>query len=160
MEAKQIAENIRKELKHNYGYNNRQVNVKTKSEQVINVLINDWNVKYKDVEIVARRNEEYQKDEVTGEILMGGNTFVNVKNACINPAYITIGKQLFNSIEEYRENKENVCIEFVEYDIKVHLLDIDKTVPKYIIETKNERTQSNFLYTADQFAKHLTKVEL
>lgn len=160
MEAKQIAKNIRKELKQKYGYTNKQVNVKTKSEQVINVLINDWNVKYKDVEMVAKRNEEYQTDEITGEILMGGNTFVFVKNVCTNPEFVEIGKQLFKSIDENRENKENMCVEFLEHNTKVHLLDIDKTFPKYIIETKNERTQSNFLYTADQFAKHLTKVEL
>lgn len=35
---------------------------------------------------------------------------------------------------------------------------MDKTIPKYIIETKNERTRSNVLYTVEQFAEHLMKV--
>lgn len=160
MEAKNIAKNIRKELKENYGYSNNQVNVKTRDAQVINIIIKDWNVKYKDVEEVAKRNEEYQTDEVTGEILMGGNIFVFVKNHCVNPAYVEMGKALFQSIEENKEDKEDVCVAFVNDNIKVHLLDIGQKNARYIIDTKKERTQSSILYSAEQFAEHLTRVEL
>lgn len=44
-------------------------------------------------------------DEHTGEIVEGGNIFVEVSNIAINPAYEEMSKIIFRTIEDNKKNK-------------------------------------------------------
>jgi hypothetical protein len=159
MEAKEIAKNIRKELKE-INYTNKQVKVKTTPSQAINVDIIDWTVINEEVKQIAAKYESFERDEITGEILAGGNTFVFVNNKSINPNYINMGNILLQVVEENKGVENDKCVAFVNDGIKIHLIDISENIPKYIIETKYNRTTSRNLTTAERFAKHLSEVEI
>lgn len=67
---------IRKELKE-HGYNNRRVGVRYDG-YAIWVTIKELAIDKKEIESIAMKYESYSRDEHTGEILQGGNTFVFV----------------------------------------------------------------------------------
>lgn len=67
---------IRKELKE-HGYNNRRVGV-TYDGYAIRLTIKELAIEMKEIESIAMKYESYSRDERTGEILSGGNTFVIV----------------------------------------------------------------------------------
>nr|DAV45700.1 MAG TPA: Large polyvalent protein associated domain 29 [Caudoviricetes sp.] len=68
---------IRKELKE-HGYNNRRVSVRFSGYSAIYVTIKELAINKKEIENIAMKYESYSRDERTGEILSGGNTFVFV----------------------------------------------------------------------------------
>lgn len=68
---------IRKELKE-HGYNNRRVGVRFSGYSAIYVTIKELAIDKKEIENIAMKYESYSRDERTGEILSGGNTFVFV----------------------------------------------------------------------------------
>src|SRR5699024_5237141 len=112
----------------------------------------------------AKKYDSVDWDEHTGEILEGGNIFVEINNIAINPAYEEMGKIIFNTIEDNKEEHEKK-IAFVNDNIIVHLIDLDKSIPKlmihikinkYIIQIKNKKSYFKDLYSIEQFAKHLT----
>lgn len=75
------AKEIRKELK-NMGINARMVSVTTRDagyEERIDIKIKSPAVDIEKVKAVALHFEEIDRDERTGEILAGGNTFVFVR---------------------------------------------------------------------------------
>lgn len=67
---------IRKELKE-HGYNNRRVGV-SYDGYAIRLKIKELAIDKKEIENIAMKYENYSRDERTGEILSGGNTFVIV----------------------------------------------------------------------------------
>lgn len=67
---------IRKELKE-HGYNNRRVGV-SYDGYAIRLTIKELAIDKKEIENIAMKYENYSRDERTGEILQGGNTFVLV----------------------------------------------------------------------------------
>lgn len=67
---------IRKELKE-HGYNNRRVGV-SYDGYAIRLNIKELAIDKKEIENIAMKYENYSRDERTGEILSGGNTFVLV----------------------------------------------------------------------------------
>lgn len=67
---------IRKELKE-HGYNNRRVGV-SYDGYAIRLNIKELAIDKKEIENIAMKYENYSRDERTGEILSGGNTFVFV----------------------------------------------------------------------------------
>lgn len=67
---------IRKELKE-HGYNNRRVGV-SYDGYAIRLNIKELAIDKKEIENIAMKYENYSRDERTGEILSGGNTFVIV----------------------------------------------------------------------------------
>lgn len=67
---------IRKELKE-HGYNNRRVGV-SYDGYAIRLKIKELAIDIKEIENIAMKYENYSRDERTGEILSGGNTFVLV----------------------------------------------------------------------------------
>ena len=73
------AQQIRKELKDN-GYTNKQISVRTNGGHV-NVTIKDFSIQKSEIQEMTRKYEYYTRDEMTGEILCGGNTFVFVEYA-------------------------------------------------------------------------------
>lgn len=74
--TKERVQEIRKTLKSN-GYSNRQISVTY--DGAIWVTIKDSNIKLEDIENLVKKYENYRTDEITGEILSGGNTFVFVQ---------------------------------------------------------------------------------
>lgn len=67
---------IRKELKE-HGYSNRRVGV-SYDGYAIRLTIKELAIEMKEIENIAMKYENYSRDERTGEILSGGNTFVFV----------------------------------------------------------------------------------
>lgn len=67
---------IRKELKE-HGYSNRRVGV-SYDGYAIRLTIKELAIEMKEIESIAMKYESYSRDERTGEILSGGNTFVFV----------------------------------------------------------------------------------
>nr|DAM77757.1 MAG TPA: Head-to-tail joining protein W (GpW), fast protein folding, downhill [Caudoviricetes sp.] len=70
---------IRQALKE-HGYNNRKVGVRYDG-YAIWLTIKDLAIDIKEIEQLAKGYESYERDEFTGEILSGGNTFVFVNYA-------------------------------------------------------------------------------
>lgn len=70
---------IRQALKE-HGYNNRKVGVRHDG-YAIWLTIKDLAIDIKEIEQLAKGYESYERDEFTGEILSGGNTFVFVNYA-------------------------------------------------------------------------------
>lgn len=72
---------IRQELK-NAGYGRNKVSVRHQwcgYSDAIHVTIKDKSIPLEDVKRIAKRQEYYERDERTGEILAGGNTYVFVQ---------------------------------------------------------------------------------
>lgn len=67
---------IRQELKE-HGYSNRRVGV-SYDGYAIRLTIKELAIEMKEIENIAMKYENYSRDERTGEILSGGNTFVFV----------------------------------------------------------------------------------
>jgi hypothetical protein len=70
---------IRQALKE-HGYNNRKVGVRYDGYAVW-LTIKDLAIGIKEIEQLTKGYESYERDEFTGEILSGGNTFVFVNYA-------------------------------------------------------------------------------
>ena len=70
---------IRQALKE-HRYNNRKVGVRYDG-YAIWLTIKDLAIDIKEIEQLAKGYESYERDEFTGEILSGGNTFVFVNYA-------------------------------------------------------------------------------
>lgn len=70
---------IRQALKE-HGYNNRKVGVRYDG-YAIWLTIKDLAIDIKEIEQLAKGYESYERDEFTGEILSGENTFVFVNYA-------------------------------------------------------------------------------
>ena len=69
---------VRKSLK-GIGITSKQVSVKSGYsgyDSVLRITIKDLTVSYQTVENIAKHFEEYERDERSGEILEGGNTFI------------------------------------------------------------------------------------
>jgi hypothetical protein len=67
-----------------YGYSSRKVGVKDGGgtyETIIRVIIKDPDIDYDTICKIAKQHENIYWNELTGEILKGGNTFVDVKYA-------------------------------------------------------------------------------
>lgn len=75
--CKESAKELRSKLKE-IGYNRNMVSV-TSDYDSINVTVKSIEVDFKKVEKLANSYESFRTDERTGEILLGGNTYVNVK---------------------------------------------------------------------------------
>jgi hypothetical protein len=83
MTTAEKAKQIRQGLKV-LGINSRSVSVRSDVYSMgatIRVLIMDGAVKKAPVEAIARQAEDVRRDEASGEILSGGNTFVTVEYA-------------------------------------------------------------------------------
>ena len=70
---------IRQALKE-HGHSSRKVGVRYDG-YAIWLTIKDLDIDIKEIEQLAKGYESYERDEFTGEILSGGNTFVFVNYA-------------------------------------------------------------------------------
>src|SRR5699024_5392875 len=152
---KERAKDLRKELKNELGYTAKQGSVQMAAGIAIAVTIKDYTVNCAEVEKIAKKYDSVDWDEHTGEIIEGGNIIVEINTIAINPAYEDIGKIIFSTIEDNKEEYEKI-IAFVNDNMIVHLIDLDKSIPKFMIQIKNKKSYFKELYSIEQFAKHLT----
>lgn len=78
MNIKEKATNLRKQLKKELGFNSRQISVRRKGNS-INVEIKTTEAIPAQVQDIADKYEEISRCFVTGEILSGGNHYVDVE---------------------------------------------------------------------------------
>lgn len=76
MTTAETTQAVRNALKSN-GYNNRKVSVT--NDGAIWVTVKDLDINIDDIEKLVKKYEHYYTDEITGEILQGGNTFIFVQ---------------------------------------------------------------------------------
>ena len=124
------AKTIRAELKKELGLNNKHVSVRKNSCSIRVYIKSEEAYKVIDkIEKIAEKQESYQRDEATGEILCGGNTFV----------FTEIDYDWRKSIEAKFEKEVDTFIELL------------KTNSNYSQKLNNEK----FVYfkDTDQFCK-------
>lgn len=102
MEAKEKAQLIRKTLKERFGYNAKQVSVRTVKctwSYSLEVIVKDFSVDFDAVKEIAEGFKEIHRDAF-GEILGGGNTFVDVSwsDEC-EKQLVTIAKGILSALE-------------------------------------------------------------
>ena len=81
--VKEKAKDIRIALKKKFGITSKQVSVKSRGcgySDSIDVTVKDLSipVMLEDIESIARKHESIDRDQYTGEILSGANTYVHV----------------------------------------------------------------------------------
>lgn len=103
--ATDIAKDIRKTIKTEKGYTNRDVKVNC-SNNSINLKIINYKVDGSYLEDIANRFDDVDYDEVTGEILAGGNVFIFVENHAINTEYKDIADKLVDYLNTNRNPKK------------------------------------------------------
>lgn len=110
--CKESAKELRSKLKE-LGYSRNMVGV-TSDYDSINVTIKSIEVNFKNVEELANNYESIRTDEMTGEILQGGNTYVTVKYEdslmeSLENKYMNKAKEVFETIQSSSE-LENIFI--------------------------------------------------
>ena len=83
MTTKELAVKIREDLKQR-GYNSRKIGVRYEFcgySSVIHVMVKDDNIDIEEVRGWLKKYESIDRDERTGEVLQGGNTYISVKRA-------------------------------------------------------------------------------
>lgn len=130
------AKEMRKEIKNQLGYTARQVSVKKTSYESICVTVKDYKVNFNEVEKIANQFEDVSYDEFTGEILLGGNTYIDVRNESINPEYLDKAKQIYEQVETNKKIKGTYTIND---EMKVKLI-VDKNddLNRAYIQTKDK----------------------
>ncbi|MDU7038847.1 MAG: hypothetical protein E6346_05695 [Lactococcus lactis] len=150
--AKDIAKDIRKEIKSDKGYTNRDVKVNCSNGSIyINVMNYEVDCNY--LEDLAKKHEQVDYDEITGEILSGGNTFIFVKINTINPTYKDIVNRLFEYI---RFNKKDKKVK-INDNLEIIALSNDNTSYIECVLIKNNQLYKTSKYRNElQLAKELT----
>lgn len=77
--TKEIAQDLRKGLKEEYNLNRNKVRVAKRSESAIDVKLLTEVENIEEIENFVQQFEDIDRDEVTGEILQAGNTFIFFK---------------------------------------------------------------------------------
>lgn len=83
MTTKELAVKIREDLKQR-GYNSRKIGVRYEFcgySSVIHVTVKDDNIDIEEVRGWLKKYESIDRDERTGEVLQGGNTYLSVRRA-------------------------------------------------------------------------------
>jgi hypothetical protein len=110
--CKELAKELRNKLKE-LGYNRTMVGV-TSDYDSINVAVKSIDVDFKTVEELANNYEKLDRDHLTGEILLGGNTYVNVNYSDtlkdeLKNKYMDKAEEVFKAIQNSNE-LENIFI--------------------------------------------------
>ena len=82
MTTKETATEIRKAIKKQLGLSSRQVSVRGEIagySSVISITVKSLDIALEPIEKITESYDSYTYDEVTQEILAGGNMYVNVK---------------------------------------------------------------------------------
>ena len=105
--SRELNTNIKNEIKSATGCKARDISVRTSSSS-IRVEIKSPFINIKDVEEVVNKYESISRDEYTGEILCGGNTFV----------FVSYSDDVFSEVaEDFEEEAEAIIEEVSKMDI-------------------------------------------
>ena len=83
MNGKELAKQIRKQIKEKLGYNSRQVSVRNRPggySTCILITVKSLDILLEPIEKLTNQHESYEYDQGTQEILSGGNTFIQVSH--------------------------------------------------------------------------------
>lgn len=146
---------IRAELKE-IGYNSRQVKVRTSTctfSGIIDVIVVDYKVDVQAVKNIVNKYEEIQRDEITHEILLGGNTYIHLTVECNNP-------EIENKANEIYDKAVNLEKGFgakykVTENIEVLIFREGKFLEVKLIKNE-ERLTSRYIYGTKDLAKLIT----
>jgi hypothetical protein len=110
--CKELAKELRSQLKE-LGYNRTMVSV-TSDYNSINVAVKSIDVDFKKVAELANSYEKLDRDEMTGEILQGGNTYVYIDYSetlmeILKNKYMDKAKEIFEAIQKSND-LENIFI--------------------------------------------------
>ena len=100
---------IRAEIKKDLGYNSRQVSVKLWHYTTLSFTIRDRCVDYKKLSDYVQKYESIDRDMVTGEILCGGNTYVDVH---VDDKVVDLLQEIdiANVIEDMNSVEKDFCL--------------------------------------------------
>lgn len=146
-----IVKVIRKRLKNELGYSNRKVSVKQSGSEMVVITIKDSTVSYQSIREITDIYESISRDEMSGEILAGGNTYIRIESEVIDPYYLERSQEIIKDTEEtdfegrqYEINNLNITV--IKQGIKKRIIIKEDNI---IIERLNIRT-------SEQLAKELT----
>lgn len=137
--ATDIAKDIRKVIKTEKGYTNRDVKVNC-SNNSIRLKIVNYKVDGNYLEDIANRFADIDYDEVTDEILTGGNTFIFIENHAINPKY----KEIANRLVEYLKINKNP-----------KTIDIDKETQLFAYNDESTFFYKGSIFKNNDFVKRI-----
>lgn len=108
MTNRELGNTIRKELKKN-GFNRNDISVKVRDslyDTAVNIRIKNPMIRKSEVEAIAKKYDEIDRDERTGEILAGANTFVFVEYEYgifqeVSAALLPTAEMVLNNKEKY-----------------------------------------------------------
>lgn len=158
MFATEKAKEIRKSLKAQ-GITAQMVSVTTRDagyEERIDVKIKCADVDIRKVEEIAHQYQEIDRDERTGEILAGGNTFVFVRYT--DDAFDSVTEQFTERAQKLIDEAKNTGLAVVKD--KIYLADNAPGSSQEICRLRDERTYDRVtVYGAANLAKYLYKIE-
>lgn len=145
-----IAKNLRKELKNELGYNNRKVSVKQSGLETLIVSIKDYTVSYQKVKSITDNFESIDRDEATGEILVGGNVFIRIEIESVDPKVLKLSKEIMEDVEHSNS-------EVKQYEMDNYLfIVINDNIEKRIQIKRNNIVVYRFIVrSTEQLAKEI-----
>ncbi|MCE5003694.1 hypothetical protein KJJ36_15125 [Staphylococcus pseudoxylosus] len=145
-----IAKNLRKELKNELGYNNRKVSVKQSGLETLIVSIKDYTVSYQKVKSITDNFESIDRDEATGEILVGGNVFIRIEIESVDPKVLKLSKEIMEDVEHSNS-------EVKQYEMDNYLfIVINDNIEKRIQIKRNNIVVDRFIVrSTEQLAKEI-----
>lgn len=145
-----IAKNLRKELKDELGYNNRKVSVKQSGLETLIVSIKDYTVSYQKVKSITDNFESIDRDEATGEILVGGNVFIRIEIESVDPKVLKLSKEIMEDVEHSNS-------EVKQYEMDNYLfIVINDNIEKRIQIKRNNIVVDRFIVrSTEQLAKEI-----
>tara|TARA_R110002020_G_scaffold90534_30_gene220532 strand:+ start:2404 stop:2667 length:264 start_codon:yes stop_codon:yes gene_type:complete len=81
MTVKELAKQIRQDIKKHLGYSSRQVSVRGEycgHSECVRITAKSLDIPLEPLEQLTAKHESFQRDYATGEILSGGNTYIDV----------------------------------------------------------------------------------
>jgi hypothetical protein len=100
MTTTEYAAQIRQALKRQHGWSSRQVSVRAEYFSLgssIEIVVKDPSIPLPAVKAIAQRAESIRRDEMTGEILGGGNRYVSVTYS--HEAQEIIGRRYADAVQ-------------------------------------------------------------
>ncbi|RIM88973.1 hypothetical protein BU107_04420 [Staphylococcus xylosus] len=145
-----IAKNLRKELKNELGYNNRKVSVKQSGLETLIVSIKDYTVSYQKVKSITDNFESIDRDEATGEILVGGNVFIRIEIESVDPKVLKLSNEIMEDVEHSNS-------EVKQYEMDNYLfIVINDNIEKRIQIKRNNIVVDRFIVrSTEQLAKEI-----
>lgn len=154
-----VAKEIRQGLKEKFGYNRNFVRVRCDNTAIYVTTI-DHKVNCTEVEKYVNKFRSVDYDEVSGEILEGGNLFVFFENDAINPNYLNRCEEIIKNLSSIDSDKRFQIDKDLDLYILIEIHNSKRIIKhQYCIRGKYGNTPIKDIYTAEQIAHHLTRLK-